>query len=172
MIRTLLIANAVLSVMMGNPPESTVVRGRIVSAIAREPIAGVVVKVGSDSTFTDQTGAYALRASRASDWLGVRKAGWLDFQLPLLELSSDTLYANVELRSDPPSAASYLGQPALPYLCVRMDDGAHLDVTNSCQWETHPEAEYVRKIIKHNPWSPYFGRAGDHGGIMLATRLR
>lgn len=167
----ILTAGASLVLAIG-PAQTTVIHGRILSAITRQSIAGAIVKADGDSTFTDATGAYTIRVGRATGWLGIRKEGWLDFQHPLLEVSTDTLYANIELRSDPPSQTSYVGNGFLPPLCVRMDDPSHLEVTHRCDWPTYPEAEYVRRTIKHNPWSPYFGRAGDRGGIMLATKMR
>ena len=173
MTRTVFVATTIAALVMAlEGSGTTVIRGRVVTAIARQPVAAAIVKAGNDSVFTDAEGRYELRVDRSTTWFGIRKDGWLDFQYPLMDLSTDTLFANVELRSDPPSAESYLGAPVLPYLCVRMDDPAHLDVANSCQWPTYPQHEYSRRIIKHNPWNPYFGRAGDRGGVMLALRAR
>ena len=149
--------------------EKTVVRGRIVSAVEGRPVAGAKVISPYDSVLTDETGAYEMRVNRGESWLVVEKAGFLDFQYPLLVLATDTLVANVELRTDPPSPASYVGGGFLPLLCIRMDDPGRLDVTHSCQWPTRPKEAYYTRIIKHNPWNPYFGRAGDRGGVLIAT---
>src|SRR4051812_32172267 len=130
-------------------PETTVIRGRVLTAVERSPIVGAIIRVAGDSAITDSAGAYELRANRASTWLGVRKDGFLDFEHPLLKLTTDTLTAVIELRSDPPSTESYAAPRFLPFLCVRADDAAHLDVTNSCQWPTFAGTAYVRRIIKH-----------------------
>lgn len=151
--------------------EYTFVTGVVREAVSRTPLAGAVVQFSTgDSTMTDSAGRFVVRVARGADWLGVRSAGHLDFQFPLLQLGNDSARFDIELRTNPPSAASYATGGILPYLCVVVE-ADRLDVTNSCRELPRPDGEYRKRIIKHNPWNPYFGAAGDRGGVLLVTRI-
>ncbi len=149
------------------PEPRTIITGVVRTAITGEPIAGAAVFVNwaMDSALTDSAGRFVLRASRGASLFGVRKEGFLEFQYPFLQLPSDTLLTDVELRTDPPVRES----SRLPFLCIVVDAPNRLAVKNSCNI-SQASTEYTRRIIKHNPWNPYFGPAGDRSGVLLATR--
>jgi hypothetical protein len=87
-----------------------------------------------------------------------------------LRLATDTLTADIELRTSPPGPESYATRVNLMFLCIVLDAPDRMVVRNSCGSFRPQLPEYTRQIIKHNPWNPYFGPAGDGGGVLLATR--
>ena len=99
---------------------------------------------------TDSAGRFVLQTSRQSRFLAFSKQEYLEFQLPVLELTTDTVFVDVELRTDPPMGIA--SNPRfLPLLCVVFESPKQLVVTNSCA-VTRPAPEgYVQQIIKHNP---------------------
>lgn len=152
---------------------TTVIVGVIRTAVTRTPIANsiIYIDVANDSTRSDSLGRFTLKVPRLARLLGVRKTGLLEFQYPVLNLTTDTLRVDIEMRADPPASLSYVPNTHfLPFLCIVLDSPAQLSVTNGCGNFSHPLAEYSRQIIKHNPWSLYFGPAGDNGGVLIATR--
>ena len=153
------------------PEQETVVVGVVRTAVSGEPIpnASVYTNLASDPVRTDSTGRFVLRTSRGATFMAVGKVGFLAFEYPILQLTTDSLFAEIELRTDPP-VASYVNGHFLPFLCVLRDAPDRIKVSNTCGALPHPLSEYKRQIIKHNPWSLYFGPAGDRGGVMLYTR--
>lgn len=169
--------------------QETILSGTIRTATSRAPIAGAVVagevavaardSVGSyklhlPSVVTDSTGRFTLRLPRTTSRLEVSRPGFLDFQYPLLALSVDTLVTDIELRPDPVPPELYVtaGRGYLPFLCVIVDNSAkRFDVLHSCQRSAYDSTLYSRQGYKHNPWSPYFGAAGDRGGVFVYTRI-
>lgn len=168
--------------------QSTVLTGTVRQAKSLAPIAGAEVlgevavvardSVGSyrlhlPSVTTDSNGRFALRVPRETSLLEVRRTGFFGFQFPLLVLSGDTLHVDVELRPDPltPDLYHANGRGYLPFLCVIVDDvESRFQVLHSCLRSSYDSAAFKWRGYKHNPWSPYFGAAGDWSGVMVATR--
>jgi hypothetical protein len=149
-------------------PDSTVISGLIVASASQAPLVGATVHVGSaDSTITDSLGRFVLRVPRSAASLHVGMAGYRAFQFPLLQLSADSLAATIELRRDPPTTSYIRGH--LPLLCVIFEPAVRLSVTNACDASAFSGDRFERRIIKHNPWSLYFGPAGDDSGVLLFT---
>ena len=151
----------------------TVIVGVVRTAVTRTPIANSIVYTNHftlDTALTDSAGRFTIRVSRFSSLIGARKDGFLEFQFPVLNVNTDTLFADIELRSDPPAQISLVPRIGfLPFLCIVVT-GDQLTVTNGCA-DRNPPAGFAQQIIKHNPWSLYFGPAGDRGGVMLRTRI-
>ena len=92
-------------------------------------------------------------------------------------MTTDTLVVDVELRTDPPATASY-ANGHLPFLCVVLDTPDRMTVTKLAAIQDsfpHPVSEYIWKVFKQNPYAnpngPYFGEAGDNGGVLVYTRM-
>jgi hypothetical protein len=157
--------------------ETTVIVGVVRTAVTRHPIANTLVFSDHSSTEgvrTDSAGRFVVEVSRRTTLLGVRKTGYQGFQYPVLALTTDTLFADIELRGDPISNESYLAASGnapvrLPLLCVVADAPELLNVTNGCGESLHPAAQYREQIIKQHPGNLYFGPAGDWG-VMLRRR--
>lgn len=154
------------------PSEEKTIDGVVRTAGGSEPIPNATVYTeASDTTLTDSAGRFTLRVSRLSSLLGVRKEGFLAFEYPMLRLTTDTLRAEIELRTDPPGRESYGTARHLFHLCIVVDAPDRLVVRNHCGTNSLAWSEYTRRIIKHNPWNPYFGPAGDKGGVQIMTRV-
>jgi hypothetical protein len=154
------------------PAETTVIVGFVRKAGTWEPVTGAALytSLGSEAARTDSVGYFTFRTARTAGLLGVGKDGFLAFEYPLLQLVTDTLRVEIELRTDPPGSESYATAAHLRYLCVVVDAPNRLAVRNTCETLSHPASEYTRRIIKHNPWSPYFGPAVDKAGVLILTR--
>ena len=151
--------------------ETTVIVGVVRTAAGRAvPGAAVSVGLAGDTVRSDSTGRFVVRASRESTQLGIRKDGFLAFQYPLMQLSTDSLFAEIELRTDPPGIESYATWTHLRFLCIIVDAPDRLAVRNNCGSTRDLTPKYTWRFIKHNPWNPYFGPVGDGGGVLLATR--
>jgi len=154
---------------------TTVIVGTIRAANTRRPLVNSVVYLDDASNGgarTDSAGRFVMRTSRMASLLGVRREGYLEFQLPVLELTTDTLFADIELRTDPPAPVSNERPNFLPTLCILIEAPHQLDVFNSCNFSQLAPPGYTQKIIKHAPWNPYFGPAGDRGGVLLRKRVQ
>jgi hypothetical protein len=148
---------------------TTVVSGLIREAVRGKPIAGVLVEVGGTTTTSDNEGRFAMVVSNTSSSLIVRREGYLEFQYPILKLRGDSLTAEIDLRPNPLTSELYTSRNGrLPFLCI-LDDGHRLRVLHG-GYSRRDLPEYETRIIKHNPWSPYFGEAADRSGVLLAIR--
>jgi carboxypeptidase family protein len=170
--------------------EITIITGTVRVAKSRAPIAGAAVlgevavaardSVGSytlhlPGATTDSSGQFTLRLPRNTSTFEVRRNGFLDFRFPLLKLVVDTLRMDIEMRSDPLTPDLYVvgGRGYLPFLCVIVDDfESRFDVLHSCLRSSYDASRWTLRGYKHNPESPYFGTAGDWGGVLVATRRR
>lgn len=166
-------AAASLALESGSLGEVTEISGVVRNAATKQPVAEATVFANPpmQTARTDRDGRFVLRTSREASLLGVEKTGFLTFQYPLLRLTTETLVAEIELRTDPPGRESFATWSNLFFLCLIIDAPDRLAVRNSCGAVPLHPAEYTRRIVKHNPWNPYFGPAGDGGGILIATRI-
>lgn len=162
---------------VGQP--TAVILGTVRAAVTRTPVAGASIQAGpgSDAIKSDSAGRFVLHVPRTASLLRFQRSGYLDFQYPLLRLTRDTLVADVELRADPPTSASYAPNGALPFLCVVLDAPDRMTVSNGCYPDSfpHPASEYKRQGFKYNPDAnpdgPYFGKAFENGGVLVYTRV-
>lgn len=157
-------------------PMTTIV-GVVRNVNSGSPLKNAAVRT-NDSTvvaYTDSAGRFILETSRKSTLLAVSKDKYLEFRFPLLELTTDTLVANIELRTDPPTLLVVGSRPGyVPTLCIVQESPKELAVTNTCELTLNAPPGYTQKGYKHHPGKAgvYFGPAGDDGGILVRKRLQ
>ena len=151
---------------------TTIIVGTVRTAVTQAPLANAKVMIGidGDSARTDVLGRFRLVAPRWTSVVSFEHIGYLGFRYPLLQLTTDTLVADVELRTDPPNSISYSRDGYLPFVCVRIPASNRFSVLNKCDLAAYADSAYSRQIFKHNPWSPYFGRSVDGCGVVVFTR--
>jgi hypothetical protein len=166
--RAWILALACVTPLAGTHASSSdvVVEGIIREAVSGTPLRDVSVTIRFATVVSDSNGRFVLRTP-TGQLLAVSREGYLDFQYPLLNLRRDSVTMEIELRTNPMSPQMYTRNGFVPPLCV-IDDDDQLKVFHTCSRDSL--ASYRTRIVKHNPWSPYFGEAGDRGGIMIATR--
>lgn len=157
-------AVALVSEVWTAPKSRTLISGTIITAGTDAPVAGATVVAGAETALTDAAGRFAVSVARGGMKLSVSKPDHLSFEYPFLHARRDTMIVRVEIVTDPPNAESLAGRRFLPDLCIT-DTPDRLWVTNGC---AEPDsAVFKRRILKPNPWSPYFG---EHPGyVMLIT---
>lgn len=157
---------------VGDP--TTIVVGTVRSAISHHPIQNAELYFDPSAVSavrTDSSGRFVVKMSRLAAMLGVRKEGSLEVIYPLLNLTSDTLFADIELRSDPPQLSiGKTGRAVLPVLCFVDDSRSRSLAIAKCESLLAP-AGFAQRIIKHNPWNPYFGPAAERSGALVRWRL-
>ena len=158
--RSIVVALSLASAALPAQESSTVIVGRIRSAVAASPVAGATVRVGPwlDSALTDSAGRFTIRVPRATDAVWFYRRGFLDFRFPFLALTADTLVAEVELRPDPLPPAMFDRNGRIRMVCARFLESRRLEV-DSCDWRIDPPAGTQRRMYKPNPFVPYFGTA-------------
>lgn len=150
--------------------DSVNITGVVRDAANRSAVAGAIVSVGDSSTWTDSRGRFLLRVPRITTVIEFRSSGYLSFRYPMLELRRDTFVVDAELRPDPVPPVLFMRQRGgPPALCI-VREASRLVVRNGCSAVDYPKSDYIGRIIKHAPWNPYFGQAGDWDVVVFTRR--
>ena len=149
----------------------TVIHGVARAAVSRVALSEVTVTAGPVATRSDSTGKFSLIVPRTASSIAFSRTGYQQFEFPLLVLQTDTLHADIEMRSDPPApTVTPNGSRVMPFLCIVLDSPDRLLVKNACTELPRPLDSFQRRVYQMTPNAISFGDVARIGGVMVLTR--